>query len=89
MTPRLAKQPRIGWRAGGDRGRQDRPFLHLLKVSWSRETVEAGHRIGAGADTPLFLVATDLANVRVAIEVGKKDAGEIEVRDSAVEGLPS
>jgi len=46
--------------------------------------VEAGQRIIAGVETPLFLIAINLANVRVAIEVAEKDAGKIEVGDAAV-----
>ncbi len=46
--------------------------------------VEAGQRIIAGVEKPLFLIATDLANVRVAIDVVEKNAGKIEVGDAAV-----
>ncbi|MBM3577767.1 MAG: HAD-IC family P-type ATPase [Alphaproteobacteria bacterium] len=46
--------------------------------------VEAGTPVTADVDTSLFLVATDLTKVRVAIEAGEKDADQIKVGNTAV-----
>ncbi|MGB5084563.1 MAG: efflux RND transporter periplasmic adaptor subunit [Methylocystis silviterrae] len=46
--------------------------------------MEVGQTVAEGVDTPLFLVATDLANMRVAIKAIGKDAGAIKIGDKAV-----
>ena len=45
--------------------------------------IEAGQMVSAGVESPLFLAATDLANVRVLAKVSEKDADAIKAGDRA------
>ncbi|MBM3640246.1 MAG: HAD-IC family P-type ATPase [Alphaproteobacteria bacterium] len=51
--------------------------------------VEIGTNISAGAEAPLFLLATDLTKVQVEVEIGEKLAGEIKVGAAAVVTAPT
>lgn len=51
--------------------------------------IEVGQTVTAGDATPLYLVATDLANVRVTAKAREKDAGAIRVGDKAVFTVPA
>lgn len=46
--------------------------------------VEPGTTISAGAEQPLFLVATDLTKVQLEVQIGEKGGAEIKVGDGAV-----
>jgi RND family efflux transporter MFP subunit len=46
--------------------------------------IEPGQTVATGVDTPLFLVATDLAYMRVAIKTSEKDASAIKIGDKAI-----
>jgi RND family efflux transporter MFP subunit len=46
--------------------------------------IEAGQTVAEGVEPPLFLIAIDLANVRVLAKASGKDAGAIKIGDKAV-----
>lgn len=51
--------------------------------------IEAGQTVAASDATPLFLVATDLANVRVTVKVRENEATAIRVGDRASFTVPT
>jgi RND family efflux transporter MFP subunit len=54
--------------------------------------VEMGQTVAAGAETPLFIIASDLSTMLVNVEVNEKDIGAINVGEKVsitVEAFPS